>query len=77
MLYIIQVVAASASIANYCSGEGFNLGFFSNGTPVLSDLPMRIPASQSEDQLKVILETLACISMPLVVASLTFTSLNK
>ena len=56
-----RVVAASASIANYCSGEGFNLGFFSNGTPVLSDLPMRIPASQSEDQLKVILETLATI----------------
>ncbi len=56
-----RVVAASASIANYCSEEGFNLGFFSNGTPVLSDLPMRIPASQSEDQLKVILETLATI----------------
>ena len=56
-----RVVAASASIASYCSEEGFNLGFFSNGTPVLSDLPMRIPASQSEDQLKVILETLATI----------------
>ena len=56
-----RVVAASASIANYCTEEGFNLGFFSNGTPVLSDLPMRIPASQSEDQLKVILETLATI----------------
>ena len=56
-----RVVAASASVANYCSGEGFNLGFFSNGTPVLSDLPMRIPASQSKDQLKVILETLATI----------------
>ncbi|HAT21255.1 MAG: DUF58 domain-containing protein [Dehalococcoidia bacterium] len=56
-----RVVAASASIASYCSEEGFNLGFFSNGTPVLSDLPMRIPASQSEDQLRLILETLATI----------------
>jgi uncharacterized protein (DUF58 family) len=56
-----RVVAASASIASYCSEEGFNLGFFSNGTPVLSDLPMRIPASQSKDQLRVILETLATI----------------
>lgn len=56
-----RVIAASASLASYCISAGFNLGFFSNGTPVLSDLPMRIPASSSEDQLRAILETLATI----------------
>ena len=56
-----RVIAASASLASYCTSEGFNLGFFSNGTPVLSDLPMTIPTSRSEDQLRDILETLATI----------------
>ena len=56
-----RVITAAASIANHCSVEGLNLGLFSNGTPVLSDLPMKIPASQSEEQLKLILETLATL----------------
>ena len=56
-----RVITAAASVANHCSAEGLNLGLFSNGTPVLSDLPMKIPASQSEEQLKLILETLATL----------------
>ena len=57
-------------MAAYCAGKGYSTGLFSNGTPILSDRPMDVPASSSEDQLMIILEVLATIR-PLPMGSMT------
>jgi uncharacterized repeat protein (TIGR01451 family) len=56
-----RVITAAASLASYAAERQYNLGLFSNGTPVLSDRPMKIPPSRSPEQLTVVLEALATI----------------
>ncbi len=56
-----RITVAGASVASYAAEQGYNLGLFSNGTPMLADRPMKIAPSQSPDQLTIILEALATI----------------
>ena len=56
-----RIITTAASIASYASEMQYTLGMFSNGTPVLADRPMKIPANRSPEQLTVILEALATI----------------
>ena len=56
-----RVITAAASVASYATEQHYSVGLFSNGTPVLADRPMRIPPSQSPEQLSVILEALATV----------------
>ncbi|MDP6453510.1 MAG: DUF58 domain-containing protein [SAR202 cluster bacterium] len=56
-----RVITASASIASYASEMQYSLGLFSNGTPILADRPMKVPAARNVEQLTVILEALATI----------------
>ena len=65
-----RIITAASSIASYCADKGYSIGFFSNGTPILSDRPMDVPASSSVDQLMIILEVLATIR-PLPMGSMT------
>ena len=55
------VIVAAASVAAYASEREYNLGLFSNGTPILADRPMKIPPTRSPEQLTIILEALATI----------------
>ena len=43
------------------SEKQYSLGLFSNGTPILTDRPMKIPPARSPEQLTIILEALATI----------------
>jgi len=56
-----RVITASASIASYATEMQYNLGLFSNGTPILADRPMKLPPARNAEQLTVILEALATI----------------
>ena len=56
-----RITVAGASVASYAAEQGYSLGLFSNGTPMLADRPMKITPSQSPDQLTIILEALATI----------------
>ena len=67
--HLERIITAAASLAVYASESQHNLGLFSNGTPVLADRPMKIPPSQSPDQLTIILEALASIR-PLPIGSI-------
>ena len=59
--HLERIITAAASIANYAHAQRYNLGLFSNGTPVLADRPMRIAPGRSPEQLTIILEALASI----------------
>ena len=59
--HLERIITAAASIANYAHAQRYNLGLFSNGTPVLADRPMRIAPASSPEQLTIILEALASI----------------
>ena len=56
-----RVRTAAASVATYAAEQRYNLGLFSNGTPILADRPMKLSASRSPEQLTIILEGLATI----------------
>ena len=56
-----RLITASASVASYAAERQFNLGLFSNGTPVLADRPMKIAPNSTAEQLSVILEALATV----------------
>ena len=56
-----RVITAAASVATYAAEEQYNLGMFSNGTPILAERPMKIAPSRSPEQLTLILEALATI----------------
>ena len=56
-----SVIVAAASVAAYAAEREYNLGLFSNGTPILADRPMKIPPTRSPEQLTIILEALATI----------------
>ncbi len=60
-IHLERIITAAASLAVYASERQYNLGLFSNGTPVLADRPMKIAPSQSPDQLTIVLEALASI----------------
>ena len=60
-LYLNRVITASASVAAYASEKGYKIGLFSNGTPIVSDRPLKIPPSRAPEQLNIILEALATI----------------
>ena len=60
-IHLERIITAAASLAVYASERQYNLGLFSNGTPVLADRPMKIAPSQSPEQLTIILEALASI----------------
>ena len=64
-----RVIVAAASIASYASEKQYNLGLFSNGTPIIADRPMRIAPNRSPEQLTIILEALATIR-PLAMGSM-------
>ena len=55
------VITAAASVASYAAEQQYSLGLFSNGTPILSDRPMKIAPSRSPEQLTIILEALATV----------------
>ena len=56
-----RVITASASVASYAVERQYSLGLFSDGTPMLTDRPMKIPPSRSPEQLTIILGALATI----------------
>ena len=56
-----RVITVAASVASRAVERQYSLGLFSNGTPILTDRPMRIPASRAPEQLTIILEVLATI----------------
>ena len=56
-----RVTTAAASLATYVTERQYSLGLFSNGTPMLADRPMKVPPSQSPEQLTIVLEALATI----------------
>jgi uncharacterized protein (DUF58 family) len=56
-----RVITTAASLASYVSEKQYSLGLFSNGTPILTDRPMKIPPARSPEQLTIILEALATI----------------
>ena len=56
-----RVITAAASVASYAAERQYSVGLFSNGTPILSDRPMKLPAASSPEQLTIILEALATI----------------
>jgi uncharacterized protein (DUF58 family) len=56
-----RVITTAASVASYAAERQYHLGLFSNGTPILTDRPLKIRPSRSPDQLTVILEALATI----------------
>ena len=67
--YLERVITAAASVATYAIEHEYSLGLFANGTPVLSDRPMRIPPSRDPGHLGVVLEALASIN-PVAVGSM-------
>ena len=54
-----RVITAAASVASYAAERQYNLGLFSNGTPILTDRPMKMPPNRSPGQLTAVLEALA------------------
>ncbi len=70
MANLERIITAASSIASYCADKGYSVGLFSNGTPILSDRPMDVPASSSVDQLMIILEVLATVR-PFPMGSMT------
>ena len=56
-----RVMTAAASVASYAAQQQYSLGLFSNGTPILSDRPMKLEPASSPEQLTVILEALATV----------------
>ena len=56
-----RVITAAASVATYAAERQYSLGLFSNGTPILTDRPMKISPSSSPEQLTIILEALATL----------------
>ena len=69
-IHLERIITAAASLAMYASERHYNLGLFSNGTPVLADRPMKIAPSQAPEQLTIILEALASVR-PLPMGSIT------
>ncbi|MCY3543483.1 MAG: DUF58 domain-containing protein [Chloroflexi bacterium] len=68
--HLERIITAAASLSVYASERHYNLGLFSNGTPVLADRPMKVAPSQAPEQLTIILEALASIR-PLPMGSIT------
>ena len=60
-LYLNRIITASASVAAYAFEKGYKIGLFSNGTPIVSDRPLKIPPSSAPEQLNIMLEALATI----------------
>ena len=56
-----RVILTAASVASYAAERQYSLGLFSDGTPILTDRPMRIPPDRSPEQLTIILEALATV----------------
>ncbi len=56
-----RVVTAAASIASYAVDQGYMVGLFSNGTPILAERPLNIPPARNPHQLTAILEALATV----------------
>ena len=56
-----RVITASASVASYAASQQYSIGLFSNGTPILTDRPMKLEPASSPEQLTVILEALATV----------------
>ena len=67
--HLERVITAAASVATYAIEREYDVGLFANGTPVLSDRPMRIPPSRDPGHLGVVLEALASIN-PVAVGSM-------
>ena len=60
-VHLENVITTAASVASYAAERQYNLGMFSNGTPILAERPMKISPSRSPEQLTLILEALATI----------------
>ena len=60
-VHLESVITTAASVASYAAERQYNLGMFSNGTPILAERPMKISPSRSPEQLTLILEALATI----------------
>ena len=56
-----RVITASASIASYAAERQYSIGLFSNGVPILTDRPMKVPPASAPEQLTIILEALATV----------------
>ena len=56
-----RVITAAASVASFAAERQYGVGLFSNGTPILSDRPMKLAASSGPEQLTIILEALATV----------------
>ena len=56
-----RVITASASVASYAAEQQYSIGLFSNGTPILSDRPMKLAPASRPEQLTIILEALATV----------------
>ena len=56
-----RVILTAASVASYAAERQYGLGLFSDGTPILTDRPMKIPPDRSPEQLTIILEALATV----------------
>ncbi len=60
-VHLENVITTAASIASYAAERQYSLGMFSNGTPILSERPMKISPSAAPEQLTLILEALATV----------------
>ncbi|MBI4298723.1 MAG: DUF58 domain-containing protein [Chloroflexi bacterium] len=60
-LYLERAVTAAASIASWAFEHRYQVGLFSNGTPLLADRPLNIPPTRNPQQLPIILEALAAV----------------
>ncbi len=60
-LYLNRVITASASVAAYAFEKGYKIGLFSNGTPIVSNRPLKIPPSSAPEQLNILLGALRTI----------------
>ena len=59
--HLENVITTAASVASYAAEHQYSLGMFSNGTPILSERPMKISPSAAPEQLTLILEALATV----------------
>ena len=59
--HLENVITTAASVASYAAERQYSLGMFSNGTPILSERPMKISPSAAPEQLTLILEALATV----------------
>ncbi len=56
-----RVITTAASVASYAASRQYGVGMFSNGTPILTDRPMKLEPSSDPEHLTVILEALATV----------------